>query len=403
MTSYTVKVLQFNIFLPVHDYLRSHGQGARVNVMSEVLEKILEDHDVNVLVLNELIPSDFYRIIVPRLQDAGFVHVSRRLRDISTVDGGVFVFTKTDSPIRHCETMLFGEVCSGSDCIAAKGVVYTKIHLQERHIIHVFATHLQAWNEHRVREEQLTLIQKFMTERRISRQEPVLLCGDLNIDLYVARSHLDHLLHSLHLVLPPLDPSGNAFTVSVNNSLVGLDDPARYQTADYPNGCLDVHLETYSCPCCVNELIDYTLYSSRHKRPIHATMKVLERDARLAAPLTFPVYGRTFYTDYVSDHFPVLGTFTFIDDESEAHRNDSRQKDESVGEASELTCRTNATQNMIYISVVVILVIIGVFLLLWIIRFVYVRYYRRHALTKTLRKSTTPRQQSLEKSTPQTV
>ena len=57
-------------------------------------------------------------------------------------DGGVFIASRF--PIDTSAQIVYND-CNGSDCLAAKGVMYARINKLGK-IYHLFGTHTQAWN-----------------------------------------------------------------------------------------------------------------------------------------------------------------------------------------------------------------------------------------------------------------
>lgn len=132
-------------------------------------------------------------------------------------DGGIVIVSRW--PIVRQATMTYGTACSGSDCLADKGVAYVAVRKGER-TYHVFGTHAQSlygWNVERVRARQFVLLRGFVDAQEIPPDEPVLLAGDFNVD--AATPERDAMLAALDATWPPVvgalratwDPQRNAW------------------------------------------------------------------------------------------------------------------------------------------------------------------------------------------------
>ncbi len=132
-------------------------------------------------------------------------------------DGGIVIVSRW--PIVRQATMTYGTACSGSDCLADKGVAYVAVRKGDR-TYHVFGTHAQSlygWNVARVRAHQFALLRGFVEAQRIPLDEPVLLAGDFNVD--AATAERDAMLAALDATWPPVvgalratwDPQRNAW------------------------------------------------------------------------------------------------------------------------------------------------------------------------------------------------
>ncbi len=185
-------------------------------------------------------------------------------------DGGVMILSRW--PIEQQFQRRFGARCTGKDCLADKGVLYARIRRADRRF-HVFATHLQSGADNAAtRTRQLGVIRQLIDSMALPADEPVLIGGDLNIDLYSDRrngaySAMARILRAAH----PAAPDGQAHqpTLGQDDDRPGSADPS---------------------------YVDYLLYSTAHLRP---------RVAFTAARGLF-AEGMA-----LSDHFAVHGHFEF--------------------------------------------------------------------------------------------
>lgn len=117
-------------------------------------------------------------------------------------DGGIMIFSRW--PIEREVPYIF-VACEQSDCLANKGVMYARINkLGVKY--HLFATHTQAFTsaaEVLSRMEQLREIKSFIDGLNIPTSEPVILGGDLNVDLYA--NHLNE-YDSLYTIVNSSEP-----------------------------------------------------------------------------------------------------------------------------------------------------------------------------------------------------
>lgn len=133
-------------------------------------------------------------------------------------DGGVVILSRW--PIERQAAMTYGTMCSGSDCLADKGVAYVAVRVGDG-LVHVFGTHAQSAYGGRVaadvRARQFALLRVFVAEQRIPADEPVVLAGDLNVDAYT--DERARMLTVLDATWPPVigarrhtwDPTDNAY------------------------------------------------------------------------------------------------------------------------------------------------------------------------------------------------
>ena len=313
---YSFKILTYNIETPVKPPLRIYGQKERIKRLKPVLGRYVEKEEVDVILFNELIPREYETLVTDQMSDMGYIHRTETMSESVSVNGGIILFSKF--PIIQQSLSTFGDQCSGDDCLAAKGVIFARVD-KLGHAFNIFGTHMQAWpgvGNQMIRDNQIKQIFSFVKSRNIPIEEPVFLCGDLNMDLYHDNDHVKHLLYQLGFTIPEIRKGSHPFTVDPEeNKLVGSDDPSRYKSPEYPEGCVKEYFETWKCPCCQPEWIDYTLFSQYHKQPTVSSMEVV----KLKAPSFQVSMGLNIKVDIedLSDHFPVLGRFEFEYEESE--------------------------------------------------------------------------------------
>ncbi len=184
-------------------------------------------------------------------------------------DGGVMIISKW--PIARQFQTHFEGLCSGSDCLSDKGVLYARLNVKGKPI-HIFGTHTQADDDQRpTREAQLRIIRSLIDRMAIPADQAVLIAGDLNVDLYTVDEYTT-MLSILSATHPAPQSGARGFTSHPANDYVDDNSRAKY--------------------------LDYVLYSSDHLKPDPTS-----NDVRI-----FRV------NDWdLSDHYPVEGSFSFSD------------------------------------------------------------------------------------------
>lgn len=215
-------------------------------------------------------------------QDGGVIILSkwRILRQ------GQRVFTDDSFSPEQCPGP---DCCAGSDCYADKGVVHALIKKVGR-CYHLFGTHLQSGIENwKLRNEQFEVIREFIASRRIARDAPVIIAGDLNVDRH-DQVRFANMRDFLTAEQPPL----RSTLPSTKGGIYTFDGP-RNDMNDHED---------------VQRYVDYVLYSSEHLKPASAYNQV----RIIRAPEAWRQY---FWQDWhrdLSDHYAVLGHFAYAQD-----------------------------------------------------------------------------------------
>ncbi|CAI5718844.1 unnamed protein product [Peronospora farinosa] len=235
-----------------------------------------------------------------------------RARDVlldKMAEAGYFFSHQRKYPILSVRVKLFEGACAGSDKMADKGVLYCKI-LKDGLLVHIFSTHLQAWNDSLsriMRKTQMIMIAKFMNAMDMDKvNDVVLFVGDMNVNYWLNKTNQEY--DEMLEIFEAKDPSvvhprklGNA-SDSDKKELVGefkylrkhsFDPRVNALAADGPSS--DGSLE----------LLDYVLYSRTHRQPKTASSWVLP----LMTTSPWNWRGQSQYN--LSDHFPVVSEFTF--------------------------------------------------------------------------------------------
>jgi endonuclease/exonuclease/phosphatase family metal-dependent hydrolase len=210
-----VDVLTFNTAL-LPEIAADTRQGERAARMAPHLE------GYDVLVLQEVFVNAWRDALLADLADAYPYRGDLVGRDGARMmpwrqDGGVVILSRW--PVERRATHLFEGTCSGTDCLADKGIAYVALRVGER-LVHVFGTHAQSVygsDPRGVRAAQFAQFQAFVAAQAIPADEPVVLAGDFNADAF--SDELDGMLATLRAAWPELvgemratwDPGGNDF------------------------------------------------------------------------------------------------------------------------------------------------------------------------------------------------
>ena len=206
------------------------------------------------------------------------------------LDGGVIIVSKYR--ITKAWEIVFKD-SKAEDTHAKKGAVYAKINKEGKNY-HIFGTHPQASykgvTEHKeTRKKQFASLKKFIDKMKIPESEPVILGGDLNMDLIskAGRKEVNNVLKQIKFSLP---------------KIIGH----KYSHDNTTNDFLDPKAEK-------PQLLDYILYSKNHLQPKRATAEVLiPRTKRpwCAKILRSDSSWKKGQFD-LSDHYPVAGYFEY--------------------------------------------------------------------------------------------
>lgn len=259
-------LLTYNVFMRAPTFLFRDAHDERAALLKDQLA------GYDAIVLQEAFSDRHRERIVADLADR-YPYRTRVLgRDgLIRQDGGVVIVSRW--PIEREDQRLFGDACAGTDCLAQKGVVYARIDKSGRRY-HLFGLHAQADRSHApVRERQLEIVQDFVADQRIPPDEPVVIGGDVNVDLLSDGQSAEYtrMMEILDAAHPPLIRSPEQLPTwdATTNSM--LDGPARGH-------------------------LDYVLYSRAHLRPVWSVNEVR--------------FVRRGEMD-LSDHHAVYGGFRF--------------------------------------------------------------------------------------------
>lgn len=382
MNAMEFNIVQYNTF--ARSYLLSHdGQKERLERIPEALAK-LNNGSVDVITLCEVffqVGEEICSNMLRKFEDYGFKHHTRVLEGNKVEVGGVMklevggIMLVSKWPLRPADgQMCIYEACNGNDCLAAKGVVYAAVDKAENGLtktFHVFATHMQAWNNPEAvetRRKQASQMKEFVTQMNIPSNEPVIFAGDFNGDLVHYAEEFEGLGQILDAELPTLIGEQKYTSDPSSNLLVGRDGAANNCQKGYeaswgwgeksggflnnfytyhptpesknptptppkiprlnpffadPKDSNTLYIEPGGCycPCCPHEWLDYVLFSKKHQQPNHPpTLECIRLKAESSfefawsgklQPVAEPLFGDKIILSDLSDHYPVIGRFVF--------------------------------------------------------------------------------------------
>ncbi len=306
----TLKILSYNIYMrPTHDTPTPltpgliigpgkffNGQSIRADLIPD---KIL---GYDVVVFQEAFDDDVREKILDALKTKGYPYQSRILgkdREFEQ-DGGVIIVSKWPLVGGKGKQKLFGDLCSGGNCFSDKGVLYIKIDKEVRkgrhNYFHIFGTHLDDGEFEKIKYPQLKIIKEFIDAQKISPNEPVIIAGDMNVNLLSETTYpnlggktaFDIMLQTLGAAyFPPNQRKGASYTYNK-----GINPLATSQS-----------------------YYDYILYSTNHKiipRPLAGDQDFSFAEVRvLRANDEWKEFPHEKAKWDLSDHFPIYGHLEF--------------------------------------------------------------------------------------------
>ncbi|KAF1792856.1 Endonuclease/exonuclease/phosphatase [Phytophthora cactorum] len=227
-----------------------------------------------------------------------------RARDIlldKMTEAGYFFFSPTVGHKRVNKTNM-RKLLNGGVLLASKYPILSVRILKDGLLVHVFSTHLQAWNDplsRTMRKLQMDMVANFMRAMDIDEvNDVVLFVGDLNVDYWLNKTNqeYDEMLNIFEAKDPSVVRHGNSETLAAE-----FKHLRKYSFDPRVNALAADGLSTDGSL----ELLDYILYSRTHRQPTTASSWV--------QPLTTsqPWMWRNQPQYNLSDHFPVVSEFTF--------------------------------------------------------------------------------------------
>ena len=250
-----LKTLQYNIYSTPLDNMfpaREKETFERIKYIKNLVQKI---NTVDIITLNESHGKKTTSWLLQGLKKEGFKYNTNILGEtkklttcktcnrnqanflsLGIINGGVMIISK-HPVIRECEfifknyrTFLHRPSTATADCLARKGCLFAKIKIQNKFIVNIIATHLQAWPGKvfdKVRLKQLKEIRFFVNKLKknkiIQAHEPIIYQGDFNIDYYKYKNTLSRMCYILNAKIPKIignhifssDPTSNYLVETV--------------------------------------------------------------------------------------------------------------------------------------------------------------------------------------------
>ncbi len=272
----------------------THNERSRLSTV--ILPRAVRRYDstIDVITVNEAFTAALRDPLRSEMAKIGFTYDTAVVGKNSSKpwSGGVMVFSK--HPIEKKHELIYRR-SAADDSSAAKGVLYVSINKEGKRY-HVFATHTNAsytftgrrlplTDEGRIaRRGQFAELRNFLDSQRIPSNEPVLIVGDMNVDMVSEKGQDNDEYSAMLAALGAIHPTpiGHPYSLDKNtNEWVEPDDgPSQY--------------------------LDYGLYSSAHQRPQSAFNKVvcLKADGR-------DIARKSSSNHDLSDHYPLQVKMTF--------------------------------------------------------------------------------------------
>ncbi len=193
-----IKVINYNIYGLPPILIKDKNS----NRIRSIFEKTSSKYDLILFQENwayqNLLPEYFYDYQIVIGSNTRFVKKNNPRRS-----SGLNIIANSNIEIQKYNQYLFDEcngwLFNGSDCFASKGFIYSKLETNG-YEINLFITHLDAgYSNHdiTVREKQLTYLEKELN--KVNMNDPVIICGDFNIDYYTSSELIDNFLDANNL------------------------------------------------------------------------------------------------------------------------------------------------------------------------------------------------------------
>ena len=301
--SVQIKTVTYNTFLRPH-IVQNDAQQQRALRIPNMLSQFQAD----VICLQECWSKFAVHHLIKNLKKHGYHHIvkTKQVKSFKLLHAGLITCSKY--PIVEVEFVPF-ESCSGTDCLATKGFLYSQILHPMLGRVNVFNIHLQFVTATRlssndiqklnVQESQLQKWYNFVQSRKFQPQDIVLLAGDWNFDTVNNESEFNVLLERLQVTLPQLVGSQTVSVDPSQNNLVGRGNEARKY------GCVNVLYTGENCECCPSRWVDFVVYSKNHRQPVDASCEI--------HAVKVPGFATRWMKDctQLSDHYPVVATLSF--------------------------------------------------------------------------------------------
>ncbi|DAZ99098.1 TPA: hypothetical protein N0F65_008403 [Lagenidium giganteum] len=288
-----LRVMVYNVWLMPSILTSINGKlSPSTNQRAEAIPRCLASMDLDVVVFCEAFDPHAREILTKGMKEFGFLYETKVVGGSSVankkvIDGGTFAMSRF--PLEQFQETTFGSVAVGDDRVADKGVIYFQTRVNNE-VVHVFGTHLQAWNTPvaiGTRRCQLKRVREYMENMKISKDDVVVIVGDLNVNQCgnqeAQREYID-MLNILEVQDPPLVPSSSPYSFDPTTNNLAVAGPSS-------GG------ET--------ERLDYVLIPNMFRQPAEVFAEVVQLKATKdwRAPMINTAPERL--VD-LSDHYPVV-------------------------------------------------------------------------------------------------
>ncbi|KAL3662229.1 hypothetical protein V7S43_012560 [Phytophthora oleae] len=306
---FRLRVMVYNVWL-LPSFVSSFNEKVSpwASQRASAIPRCLAPLDVDVVVFCEAFCSSAREKLVSGMKSQGFIYETKVVGDVSllgskkAIDGGCFAMSKY--PLSSCEEITFGNVASGEDRYADKGLIYFQVRVpvtrssgaNGTQTVHVVGTHLQAWETPvavATRNCQLNLMREFVDSLNIPKHEPVLFAGDMNVNKHAEGAQTPEgeytaMLELLDVHEPKLHEKSPIYSFDPHTNNLAVDGPSS-------GG--------------ITERLDYIMVERSHRQPLTASSEIVQLKAtRHWAP---PRGASDEVLVDLSDHYPVVVDFKF--------------------------------------------------------------------------------------------
>lgn len=251
----------------------------KTDVIANKLPLIFEKFNADVVVLSEAFSDKLMGQIYHHIYNKGYQYHTCILNENvpnKWINGGIIVFSK--HPIVEQNELCF-QNSAFVDKYSAKGAQHLKINKNGK-LYNIIGTHMNASYDivrgqtikqckgKAARFKQMDEIAEFIDKLNIPANEPLIFAGDMNIDRYKDIDEYKYMIDRLHMINPP-------------------NFGHKYSYDEFTNRKVQKGQG--------NRILDYILYSRRHKQPIFSSSTI----------------NKLYYEGDVSDHYPVIGIYEF--------------------------------------------------------------------------------------------
>ncbi len=187
----TIKILSWNIYMLPHLVAANSNKSERARAIGETLM----ESDFDVIFFQEAFHSTARNKILAQLKGKFPYHAgpaNKRFLSIKA-NSGLWIFSRY--PIVSSESIIYKNKF-GVDALSRKGALLVELNVQGQHI-QIAGTHLQNCGPVWLRQVQCVEFYKRLLKPNSREGVPQIICGDFNIDRYVAKEDYQFMLQTL--------------------------------------------------------------------------------------------------------------------------------------------------------------------------------------------------------------